>query len=165
MLKSVEFMSLRSMKSLQANEAVAVISIHDSATIRDLPNFDGFLEVLQLNMLDVCEEDMGVAPGAWTDEPTDEQHSNYCGIPGDFAPSISHAREIRTFVDTLEARKEELDLAVHCSAGVSRSAAVASWTSKRFGVKLHDRAGTGLTAANPRITRLLRSLDTVASKF
>lgn len=159
MLKSVEFMSLRSMKSLQPSEAVAVISIHDSATIQDLPDFSGFLGVLRLNMLDVCEEHMGQAPGTWTDEPSVGQHYEYCGIDENYAPALSHANAIRTFVDNLHARAEELDLVVHCSFGVSRSAAVAGWTSERFGVKLHDRADQGLGEANPRITRLLRSVS------
>lgn len=165
MLKSVEFMSLEAMKSLQPSKAVAVISIHDSSTIRDLPTYLGFLDVLRLDMLDVSEEHMGHPLGTWTDEPTREQHTQYCGLSGNYAPSLSHASSIRTFVDNIQARADEVSLVVHCSAGVSRSAAVASWTSKRFGVKLLDRAGTGLTAANPRITRLLRSLDTVPSKF
>lgn len=159
MLKSVEFMSLKSMKSLQPNESVAVISIHDSSTIRDLSTFDGFVDVLSLNMLDVCEEHMGQAPGTWTDEPSAEQHSEYCGIAENYAPALSHANAIRAFVDKLHSRAEELDLVVHCSFGVSRSAAVAGWASERLGVKLHDRAGVGLKDANPRITRLLRSID------
>lgn len=158
MLKSVEFMSLKSMKSLQPNGSVAVISIHDSSTIKGLPAYLGFLDVLRLDMLDVCEEHAGLAPGTWPDEPSIEQHSEYCGIDENSAPSLSHALAIRAFVDQLHARVDELDLVVHCSAGVSRSAAVALWTSERFGVKLHDRAGVGLSEANPRITRLLRSL-------
>lgn len=158
MLKSVEFMSLKSMKSLQPNESVAVISIHDSATIQDLPDFNGFSDVLRLNMLDVCEEHMGQAPGTWAGEPSLAQHSEYCGIDENYAPSLSHANAIRAFVDNLHARAEELDLVVHCSFGVSRSAAVAGWASERFGVKLHDRAGVGLGEANARITRLLNAV-------
>lgn len=158
MLKSVEFMSLKAMRALLPNEAVAVISIHDSSTIRDLPTFDGFLDVLRLNMLDVCEEHMGQAPGTWAGEPSLAQHSEYCGIDENYAPALSHAKAIRAFFDNLHAHTEELDLVVHCSAGISRSAAVAGWASERFGVKLYDRAGKGLGEANPRITRLLSSL-------
>lgn len=159
MLKSVEFMSLKAMKALLPNQAVAVISIHDSSTLRDLPSFAGFLDVLRLNMLDVCEEHMGQAPGTWAGEPSLAQHSEYCGIDENYAPALSHANAIRAFVDKLHSRAEELDLVVHCSFGVSRSAAVAGWASERFGVRLHDRAGVGLKEANPRITRLMRSLD------
>lgn len=159
MLKSVEFMSLEAMKSLQPSKAVAVISIHDSSTIRDLPNFDGFLDLLRLNTLDVSEEHMGIAPGTWADEPSVEQNCEYCGIDDNHAPALSHARAIRMFVDNLHARADEIALVVHCSAGVSRSAAVAWWTSERFGIELHDRACKGLENANPRISRLLRSLS------
>jgi predicted protein tyrosine phosphatase len=158
MLKSVEFMSLKSMKSLQPNESVAVISIHDSSSLRDLPTFDGFLDVLRLNMLDVCEEHMRQAPGTWAAEPSREQHYEYCGIDENYAPALSHASAIRAFVDNIHARADEIALVVHCSFGISRSAAVAGWASERFGVKLHDRAGKGLGEANPRITRLLSSL-------
>ena len=135
-----------------------MVSIHDSATIQDLPDFDGFLDVLRVNMLDVCEEDMRQAPGTWVEEPSPRQHTEYCGIAGNYAPSLSHARAIRTFVDDLHARTEHLDLLVHCSAGISRSAAVAGWTSERFGVTLHDREGKGLKNANKRITRLLNAV-------
>lgn len=158
MLKSVEFMSLKKIQALQPSEAVAVISIHDSATIKELPNFDGFLGVLRLNMLDVSEEDMLQAPGTWAEEPSARQHPEYCGIDGNYAPSLSHASAIRTFVDNLHARSEELELVVHCTAGESRSAAVAGWTSKRFSVELHNREGKGLKNANKRITRLLTAV-------
>jgi len=159
MLKSVEFMSLEKIQALQPSEAIAVISIYDSATIQYLPNFDGFLDVLRLNMLDVCEEHMRQAPGSWAEEPSVGQHTEYCGIDGNYAPSLSHASAIRAFIDNLHARADEVALVVHCSFGVSRSASVAGWVSERFGIKLHDRAGKGLGEANPRLTRLLRSLN------
>jgi len=158
MFKSVEFMSLNAVKSLKPNAGVAVISIRDSSSVRDLPTFTGFLDVLPLDMLDVCEEHALQVPGEWADEPTDKQHLQYCEIPDNFAPSLSHAQSIRAFVDQLHDCAEELHLVVHCSAGVSRSAAVASWAADRFGVTLRDGAKVGLGEANPRILRLLASL-------
>ncbi len=158
MLKSVEFMSLKAVKSLAPGASVAIISIRDSSTVGDVPTFDGFRDVLPLHMLDVCEEHALHAPGAWANEPTDEQHLQYCEIPDNFAPSLSHAHAIRAFVDRLQDCADELDLVVHCSAGVSRSAAVALWTAERFNVTLRDEAGVGLGEANPRIVRLLTSL-------
>lgn len=158
MLKSVEFMSLKTAISLASSPTVAIISIRDSSSVRDLPNFDGFMDLLPLDMLDVCEEHALHAPGSWAEEPTDEQHLRYCEIPDNFAPSLSHAHAIRAFVDQLHDCAEELDLVVHCSAGVSRSAAVALWAAERFGVTLRDEAGVGLGEANPRILRLLTSL-------
>lgn len=158
MLKSVEFMSLKAVKSLPSDASVAIISIRDSSTVRDLPTFRGFREVLPLHMLDTCEEHALQAPGSWAEEPTDAQHLQYCEIPDNFAPSLSHAHAIRAFVDQLHDCAEELDLVVHCSAGVSRSAAVALWAAERFGVTLRDEAGVGLGEANPRILRLLTSL-------
>lgn len=158
MLKSVEFMSLKAVKSLMPSADVAVISIRDSSTVRDLPTFDGFMDVLQLDMLDVCEEHALHPPGSWAKEPTEEQHLTYCEISDNFAPSLSHAHAIRAFVSRLHDCADEIDLVVHCSAGVSRSAAVASWTAERFGIALRDGAGVGLGEANPRILRLLTSL-------
>ena len=74
MLKSVEFMSLKAVKSLASSPTVAIISIRDSSSVRDLPTFDGFMDVLPLDMLDVCEEHALHAPWSWADEPTGEQH-------------------------------------------------------------------------------------------
>jgi len=158
MLKSVEFMSLKAVHSLASSPTVAIISIRDSSTVGDVPTFDGFRDVLQLHMLDVCEEHALHAPGSWAEEPTDAQHLQYCEIPDNFAPSRAHAQAIRAFVDRLHGCADEIDLVVHCSAGVSRSAAVALWTAERFNVALRDGAGVGLGEANPRILRLLTSL-------
>lgn len=158
MLTSVEFMSLKAVKSLASSLTVAIISIRDSSSVRDLPTFDGFRDVLSIDMLDVCEEHALHAPGSWADEPTGEQHFQYCEITDNFAPSLSHAHAVKAFVDRLHDCADEIDLVVHCSAGVSRSAAVAAWAAERFGIALRDGAGVGLGDANPRILRLLTSL-------
>ncbi len=153
-------MSLAAAKSVVPTNGVAVISIYDSSTARDLPTFSGFFRVLRVNMLDVCEDYAPKRPVVWADEPSPEQHFEYCDeTPNNSAPSLSHARAIRTFVDEIHARTEELDLVVHCSQGVSRSAAVAWWTGKYLGFIPRDGAGVGLDDANPRIKRLLSSLD------
>ena len=47
MLRSVEFMSLKAFKLLMPCADAAVISIRDSSTVRGLPTFAGFREVLQ----------------------------------------------------------------------------------------------------------------------
>lgn len=159
MLKSVEFMSLKAVKSLASSPTMAIISIRDSSTVRDLPTFPGFRGVLPLDMLDVCEEHARKAPGSWAEEPTNEQHLQYCEIPDNFAPALSHAHAVQEFVDRLHDCADEIDLVVHCSAGVSRSAAVACWVAERFGIALRDGAGVGLGEANPRVLRLLTSLD------
>lgn len=158
MLKSVEFMSLNALKSLVPSANMAVISIRDSSSVRELPSFNGFLDVLPLDMLDVCEEHSLQEAGGWADEPTYEQHLLYCEISDNFAPSLSHAHAIRAFVYRLHERGDEIDLVIHCSAGISRSAAVASWVAEQFRVALRDRADVGLGEANPRILRLLTSL-------
>ena len=158
MLKSVAFMSLAAVKKLQPNAATAVISIRDSSRSHELPSFEGYLRVLPVHMLDTAEEHWRLPPGAWADEPTATQHAQYCESPDDFAPSLSHARAIHRFLTELHAETTRLDVVVHCSQGVSRSAAVAGWAAVRFGIPLIDPAGQGLAEANPRLLRLLRRL-------
>ena len=158
MINSVEFMSLRAVKSVRPDSSRAIVSIRDSSTRGDLPAFDEFLDVLPLHMLDVCEEHFMLKPGAWVDEPDPDQHLTYCGIPGNFAPATSHAKAVFAFFECLHAYPDPIDVLVHCSAGISRSAAVALWASERYAVPLLDRADVGLQEANPRVLRLLRSL-------
>lgn len=158
MLKSIAFMSLAAVKKLQPNATAAVISIRDSSRSQELPSFDGYLRVLPIHMMDVAEEHWRYPPGAWADEPTATQHAEYCESPDDFAPSLSHARVINRFLLELHADISAVDVVVHCSQGVSRSAAVAGWAADRFGIPLIDPAGQGLNEANPRLLRLLRGL-------
>ncbi len=109
-------------------------------------------------MLDVAEEHWRLPPGTWADEPTASQHLEYCGEPDEQAPSLSHAIAIQKFLAELHADSTGIDVAVHCSQGVSRSAAVAGWAAEKFGIPLLDPAGQGLDEANPRLLRLLRGL-------
>lgn len=158
MINTVEFMSLRRVKSLPSDSRVAIVSIRDSSTVRDLPTFEGFWDVLPVHMLDVCEEHFAAEPGSWVSEPSPDEHLAYCGIPGNSAPALSHADQVLSFFESVQAHPEPIDVYVHCSAGISRSAAVALWASEKYGVPLYDRANVGLEEANPRILRLLRSL-------
>lgn len=159
MLVSVEFMSLKTVTALVPSQAIAVISLRDSSSVRDVPSLDGFWGVLPVHILDICEEHVLAEPGAWALEPTPAQHLEYCGLPNNFAPALSHARLVRSFFEAIQEAEEPINVVVHCSAGVSRSAAVALWASERYGVPLLDRAQVGTNDANPRMLRLLRSLD------
>ena len=125
---------------------------------RKLPSFEGYLHVLPVHMLDTAEEHWRLPPGTWADEPTASQHVEYCGEPDNYAPSLSHARAIHKFLTELHAETTRIDVVVHCSQGVSRSAAVAGWAAERFSIPLIDPAGQGLAEANPRLLRLLRGL-------
>lgn len=158
MLNSVSFMSLAAFKEIPSRPDLAVISIRDYSSSRKLPSFEGYRFVLPVHMLDVAEEHLRLSPGTWADEPTASQHLEYCGEPDDYAPSLSHARAIQKFLVELHADASAFDVVVHCSQGVSRSAAVASWAADRFGIPLMDPAGQGLAEANPRLLRLLRGL-------
>ncbi|MEI8301646.1 MAG: hypothetical protein WCG13_00020 [Burkholderiales bacterium] len=158
MLKTVSFLSLAAFLELSPSEAVAVISIRDYSSSRKLPSFEGYRHVLPVHMLDVAEEHLRLSPGTWADEPTASQHLEYCEEPDNYAPSLSHAQAIQNFLVELDAETTGFDVVVHCSQGVSRSAAVASWAAERFGIPLIDPAGQGLAEANPRLLRLLRGL-------
>lgn len=158
MLQSIAFMSLAAFKELPPNPATAVISIRDYSLSRKLPSFEGYRFVLPVDMLDVAEEHLRLPSGAWPDEPTASQHLQYCEAPDDYAPSLSHARAIHNFLVELHSDTAAFDVVVHCSQGVSRSAAVASWAADRFGIPLMDPAGQGLEEANPRLLRLLCGL-------
>ncbi len=158
MLTSISFMSLAAVKELAPDASTAVISIRDASSSRDMPPFDGFWRVLPVYMLDVAEDHWGFQPGAWPDEPTVAQHAEYCESPDDLAPSLAHARTIANFLAEVHADAAALELVVHCSAGSSRSAAVASWAAEKFGVPLLDPLGRGIADANPRVLRLLNRL-------
>jgi predicted protein tyrosine phosphatase len=158
MLNSVSFMSLAAFMEIPSRPDLAVISIRDYSLSRKLPSFEGYRFVLPVHMLDVAEEHLRLPPGTWPDEPTASQHLQYCEAPDDYAPSLSHARAIQKFLVELHADASAFDVVVHCSQGVSRSAAVASWAADRFGIPLMDPAGQGLEEANPRLRRLLREL-------
>jgi predicted protein tyrosine phosphatase len=158
MLKSVSFMSLAAVGLVPAEKSIAVVSIRDSASIDRLPSFEGFWETLPVHMLDACEEHFALPSGSWPDEPTPQQHLQYCESAVDSAPSTSHAREIQEFLLRAHGSVTPLDVVVHCSAGASRSAAVAIWISEKFGVPLRDVLNKGLDDANPRLLRLLRAL-------
>jgi predicted protein tyrosine phosphatase len=158
MLKSIAFMSLAAARELPPVASTAVISIRNASSSITPPTFEGFWRVLPVYMLDVAEEHWRLPPGRWADEPTESQHLEYCGEPDERAPSLSHATAIQKFLAELHADSTGIDVVVHCSQGVSRSAAVAGWAAEKFGIPLLDPAGQGLEEANPRLLRLLRGL-------
>lgn len=158
MLNSVSFMSLAAFKAVPARPDLAVISIRDYSLTPKLPSFEGYRFVLPVHMLDVAEEHWRLPPGTWADEPTASQHLEYCGEPDEHAPSLSHAIAIQKFLVELHTDSTGFDVVVHCSQGVSRSAAVAGWAAEKFSIPLLDPAGQGLNEANPRLQRLLRGI-------
>lgn len=158
MLSSVSFVSLAAFKEILVRPDLAVISIREYSSSRRLPSFEGYRFVLPVHMLDVAEEHLRLPPGTWANEPTESQHLEYCGEPDEQAPSLSHARAIKQFLAELHTDSTGFDVVVHCSQGVSQSAAVAAWAAEQFGIPLVDPAGQGLDEANPRLLRLLRGL-------
>ncbi len=71
-------------------------------------------------------------PGAWEPILADFQHElrlEFHDVEDDAEPWVvfdrAHAKQIIDFVDQLHASEEPLDVIVHCTAGISRSAAVA----------------------------------------
>lgn len=107
MIKSVDFLSKAEMQRLAPSERTAVISITGAMGIP--PSFRGFHGVLRLVFEDARQLD-----AKWAFNET-------------------QALAISGFVEGLHSSSQELDLIVHCKAGVSRSAAVAQYVARKTG--------------------------------
>lgn len=153
MFKEVVFFGVDQMLLLPPSLDTVVISILDRSEEGSRPRLDGFREVLTLQFEDTYEEVSGDKPGDWPDEPSDDDHFLYSQGPGERVPSLSDAKRIVEFLDRHHQTFEQLVLAVHCYAGISRSAAVASWASTRYWAPLGDMRSTDF--ANTRLVRLL----------
>lgn len=68
------------------------------------------------------------------------------------------ARQVAAFVQTLQDTPRALDLNIHCHAGVSRSAAIALWVSKTYGIALPENFKL-MTSPNVLVLKHLFSLS------
>jgi len=155
MLTEVRFLSVKEARGLRPSINTAVISILDQfEENRRSKRLREFKDCLILDFVDAFER-----PGdpLWPDQLSVEQHLAACTWEGDRAPELSDAQQIVQFVHKHHFSTEPTRLAVHCHAGVSRSAAVAQWVATAHGVPL-PQLGDGvhkLDRANPRVVRLL----------
>lgn len=153
MFREVVFLSLDKFKRIRPSTGVAVISILDQDEGLRRPRLAGFRDVLVMDFEDTYEERKLAAAGAWPDNPTDEEHQRFAQGRGERIPTLADAERIVAFLAKHRHSPESLQLLVHCHQGVSRSAAVALWTSVNFRVPL----GTSFSTdhANPRLLRLM----------
>ena len=63
-----------------------------------------------------------------------------------------HARKIIEFVSLAQRRLDPMTLLIHCTAGISRSGAVASFISEYLNISFHDE----MIVPNPYILEILR---------
>lgn len=156
-IRSVIALSLNKARLLSPRNDAVMISIlgHDEAHSCQRPESTGWGDMLFLEFEDASEESVLARPGAWPDEPTDDQNKLLMGKEGRCVPSMSHANQIAHFVLHNHVKKDMVDLIVHCYAGTSRSVMVASKVVEWMNLPM-DRALLPLIPhANARLGRLL----------
>lgn len=153
MIKEILFLSVQQMKRLKPSLDTVVVSILDNSESESRPRLGGFHSVLSLAFEDTYEEVKMAEPGSWPDEPTDEEHARFSQGPGERVPTLTDARKIVEFIERHQQSSNNLILVAHCHGGISRSAAVASWTAVRYWVPITTRCSTDY--ANKRLLRLM----------
>jgi len=115
MLKKVHFIPLCQAEKLEGRPDVIVISIHDRHFMPNLRS--GFRDVLRLHFDDYDQQRDGL--DALQDSITPEQ-----------------AAILKSWLEPYLRANTEFTRLVHCYAGISRSAAVAWWAHKVYGLEL-----------------------------
>ena len=149
MIKEITFCGIIKFKKIQKNTSTAVISILDESEQGSRPKLNGFFKILKLTFEDRSEQ----GTDFWPDEPTIAEHKQYTNSLVEKVPTLDDAKKTVEFLDHLHADAKPIVLVVHCFAGVSRSAAIASWAASRYWAPLATSNST--ERANPRLIRLL----------
>lgn len=158
MLKTVRFTSRTAFENhldLHATRVSIAISITDpSAKPARAPR--GLTGLIRLSFEDDYEEGLGVEVGSLPD--LHERHGD--GVRLFFDDSelcdAGDARKIFRFLQQYATREDEVDLVVHCNAGISRSAAVAQFANSYFGCPIVQE-NPDTSRANRRLQRLLQA--------
>lgn len=153
MFKDIIFCSVDSVASLKRPSRLALVSILDRSEESHRPDLSRFGKVLTMHFEDMFEEAQGMEPGSIADTPTDAEHAKYGWGKGERLMTLQDAKDIVDFVLKAAQDPRIETLAVHCYAGISRSAAVALFFSLKLAVPLDTCASTDF--ANPRVLRLL----------
>jgi predicted protein tyrosine phosphatase len=161
MYKSVIFLPQREIIKLHPDSATVLISLILSDVIL---GFDpGYLDILQLTFNDISEKKINVTVGTIPDEADGPIVQAYNGEKYIW-PDAHHTKAIKAFLVKHEGdQRQERKIIVHCSAGISRSAAVAAFAVHKYGTILLNGepsykdqvAMTNTSMANPRLLRLL----------
>lgn len=157
MFNEILFLSLAQMKQFKPNHDTVVVSILDNSEASQRPRLSGYRGVLTMEFEDTYEEVKYAEPGDWPDEPTPEEHARYAQGRHEMVPTLSHAKEIVTFLHKWQSSPDSLLLVAHCYGGISRSSAVAVWASNRFRVPIGSMMST--EGANQRLYRLMDKAD------
>lgn len=135
MIRSVDFISRVKAESLPARDDLAVISISE-------PEADP--AILS------CQEDM-ILRLAFHDVDPGAETANSWTL---FDPS--HADRVMRFVRRIHADPQDVDLVIHCRAGISRSAALALFVAADTGCEFPRKPFAGL--ANQHILTTLENI-------
>lgn len=152
-MRDIIFCSVDVVAALPDKHSTALISILDASEEYSRPDVCVFADALVLQFQDVseeskkCFEDFG-------DHPDSQTTAKYTDGPAETLFNAAHAKTIIEFFDKCRGNSQVQTLAVHCYAGLSRSAAVAQFLSDTFGVDLDSCKGTA--GANPRVLRVLK---------
>lgn len=152
-MRDIIFCSVDVVATLPDKHNTALISILDASEEYSRPDVCAFADALVLQFQDVseeskkCFEDFG-------DYPDSKTTGKYTDGPSEALFNADHARAIVAFFDKCQRNSQVQTLAVHCYAGLSRSAAVAQFLSDTFAVDLDSCKGTA--GANPRVLRVLK---------
>ena len=155
MIKEILFLSVDQMKRIKPSLDTVVVSILDASERAHRPRLAGFKSVLCLEFEDTYEEIKLAGEGAWPDEPTDVEHARFAQGRGERIPTLTDARAIVEFVQRHQECPEEVTLIAHCFGGISRSAAVAVWTSVRYWIPIANANMRSTDGANKRLMRLM----------
>lgn len=154
MFEKIQFLSIDDMKKVKPSLNIVVVSILDNSESAQRPRLGGFRSVISLEFEDTYEEARQLGEITyWPDEPTLEDHARLSIDRNERVPSLSDATKIVEFLTRFGTDSDKLTLVVHCHGGISRSAAVAAWASKRFFVPIDSKKTTD--RANKRLLRLM----------
>lgn len=153
MFKEVLFLSAEKMAMFKPSLNVVVVSILDRSEEHNRPPLEGFRDVLRLHFEDTYEEGKLAKAGDWPDDPTDEEHARFAQHRGERVPTLTDAKAIVEFLAKHHGTFEQLTLLAHCQGGISRSAAVATWTAVRYWAPINSVMSTDW--ANKRLIRLM----------
>jgi predicted protein tyrosine phosphatase len=154
MFKTVCFLSQASFENhLKPRKNTVAISITDPgdkpARINQLID-----QALRVEFTDISEESSGLNVGDLPDLTQDGGPVQFLGCT---FPDAGHAKKILDFLLPFAVSTDEFHLAVHCHAGVSRSAAVAAFVADRFCAEF-DQRNPDTSLANERLLRMLRKV-------
>lgn len=150
MIKEIIYTGVQDASTRVLDKTIVVISILDFNSKFPRPSFDGCKDKLELSFKDRCEEEYGSSD--WPDYISEDFSFRVLRQKGERLFDLSDAKRILSFFDKHHNSTEDLQLLIHCRAGVSRSAAVAMFLGEQYKIPF---IGGDRFRPNPRILRML----------